>query len=396
MGIFGTVLSFLLISIAFCVCRKVSRMRKTKKNIKSSVSFNDQEKKLLDLSITTNNDRQDYDTPSTTTSMTNKTDSSMMMSSLEPVQITIENFHHHPSHMLSQFQNHHQRIISDEYPLNITLFPPPPAEFCSPQSSMIATTTNGQLQYSNSISGNGQPPMHHHQMLQQPLTANKPPFSNIFISVSVNSQDPLDNHDMNMYPDLLNIPNRVKNSLTTSNLAPSSPSAMPTSQIVPINIESYATLPRNKMLSSSGKAKGPVSILKNSCKNYEQSIPEEACVAGLLMSSKISELGKCVTCNLGSRHDNMGPRVTASGNSTLSIPDDERDEQEAADRDEQSLFEQREQLQADQMLNLNFNHHLHHRNSSPSPPPAKPTHLQLQPCISPPSSSLMPNDFVSL
>lgn len=62
MGIFGTV--FLLISISFvvCLCKRTTRQHRhaNKAGVKSSVSFNDQEKKLLDSSVTTTtNDRGD-------------------------------------------------------------------------------------------------------------------------------------------------------------------------------------------------------------------------------------------------------------------------------------------------------------------------------------------------
>ncbi|CAO1411589.1 unnamed protein product, partial [Diamesa hyperborea] len=421
LGIFGTIISFLLISIMFCVCRKLARRRKHRKNIKNSVSFNDQEKKLLDLSITTTtNDRdRDYNemlnTPSST-GATHKSDSSII--ALEPVQITIENFHH--PHSLQHHLQHHNngRRMGDEFPLNISLFPPPPPEFCTSTQHL-------------------------------PLTTNKPPFGNIFISVSV-TQDAIDN-DSNMYPDLLNIPNRIKNSLTANNLSSSlvttslasstvqplnqttitsttlpisqpTPSLIATSTIVPINIESYATLPRNKLLSSasstsssssaSGSFKQPVSILKQTKKNYDNKqrnnglMESENCMsAGLIISGNNSDISnKCVSCNINSRHDNMGPRYTASGNSTLSIPDEEREEQENLQQQKiQTSQQQHQQLQPreqlsspDQLLNHHNNsyrlHHHHQQQQQHSPTE------QLSPQNQIPSSTnlLMPSDFVSL
>jgi Leucine rich repeat/Immunoglobulin domain len=380
-GIFGTIVFFLLVSIVFCVCRKVTIRRRMKKNIKGSVSFNDQEKKLLDLSITTTTDRErDFgELLNTPSSATNKTDSSIIP--LEPVQITIENFHHP--------HNFHRR---DEFPLNIGYFPPPPPEFCSAaattQSSLMSTTpsvqqTNGQLQYGR----------------------NPANFGNIFISVSL-TQDSLDN-DLNMYPDLLNIvPNRMKSSSTANNLS-ATPPVVPTSQIVPINIESYATLPRNKLLNAgtcSGKA--PVSILKQTKKNYDRGGGEGECMAGLMMRSGSSSdiSNKCVSCTLKS--DNMGLRVTASGNtaatttttaSALSIPDEELEEDELPPpgRSDEDVGEH---------VTTNNNHHLvaasyHHNHSTPveqfeqlSPPPPPKGIMRDQAS----ASMLMPNDFVSL
>lgn len=428
LGIFGTIISFLLIAILFCVCRKIAHRRRTKKNIKGSVSFNDQEKKLLDLSITTTNDRdRDYtemlNTPSTTTSTTNKTDSSII--ALEPVQITIENFHH-PHNLQHHHLQHHHRRMGDEFPLNISLFPPPPPEFCtaSVQSSLMApqhqqhpttmgiapSSTNGQLFQHTGNSG-----QHLRQQNSLPLTTNKPPFGNIFISVSL-TQDSLDN-DLNMYPDLLNIvPNRMKNSSTTNNISSASstsssisiqPPVIPTSQIVPINIESFATLPRNKLLSSSSPSsgsRGPVSILKQTRKNYDNTrmLESENCMAGLLMTGN-SDIGtKCKSCIL--KNDNMGLRVTASGNSVLSIPDEEPEDEVVCENSslhshhhqQQQQHEIREQLPAstEQMLS----HHLtsasyHHHNHSPpeqlSPPPPPKSQA-------PSATLLMPSDFVSL
>lgn len=392
MGIFGTIISFVLISFVFCVCRKITSRRRTKKNIKGSVSFNDQEKKLLDLSITGNDRDRDYgeilNTPSST-SATNKTDSSII--ALEPVQITIENFHSHP-HNLQHHLQHHRGRMGEEFPLNISLYPPPPPEFCTSttQSSLMTTvsgtapsSTNGQLYQQNNNH------LRHNQHL--PLTASKPPFGNIFISVSV-TQDPLEN-DFNMYPDLLNIvPNRIKNSSTTNNLSSASsslcstppPPNIPTSQIVPINIESYATLPRNKLLNSSG-TKTPVSILKQTKKNYDKNMFEDDdCIVPVLRrtgsNSDISN--KCVSCSL--KNDNMGLRVTASGNSILSIPDEELEDEEALTsiRDHQHQQESREQMCLASAASY------HNEQLSPPPPPKS---------QAPPSAALlMPSDFVSL
>lgn len=393
MGVFGTVFSFLLISIVFCACRKLTTRRRTKKNIKGSVSFNDQEKKLLDLSITTTNDRdRDYgdmlNTPSSTSA--NKTDSSII--ALEPVQITIENFHH--PHNLQHHLQHHRRM-GDEFPLNISLFPPPPPEFCTAtaQSSLMSgsapSSTNGQLYQQNSNHH-----LRHNQHL--PLTTNKPPFGNIFISVSV-TQDPLEN-DLNMYPDLLNIvPNRMKNSSTGNNLStlPSScstPPHIPTSQIVPINIESYATLPRNKLLNSASGTKAPVSILKQTKKNYDKNAMaeggDEVAVVGLRRSGSSSDISsnKCVSCNL--KNDNMGLRVTASGNSILSIPDEELEDEEG--EEEGAASQEPIHAEAEQQLHNHITSNSYHQNHSVSE--------QLSPSNSqaPSASLLMPNDFVSL
>ncbi|XP_053678640.1 uncharacterized protein LOC128729016 [Anopheles nili] len=170
LGIFGTIFGLLSLSVVVCLVKRKLRMRRRRKTIKNSVSFNDQEKKLLDLSITTN-ERQEFSASDVVTPST-KTDSTIAM---EPVQITIESI---------------ATSKREEYPLNVGVFPPPP-EFCT-------------------------------QMISNPT------ISNIYISVSV-TQDPLEGAEVNMYPDLLNIPNRHQKGPP---------------KISPVSVASYATLPR--------------------------------------------------------------------------------------------------------------------------------------------------------
>ncbi|XP_035778822.1 uncharacterized protein LOC118459500 [Anopheles albimanus] len=183
LGIFGTIFGLLALSVVVCLVKRKLRMRRRRKTIKSSVSFNDQEKKLLDLSITTN-ERQEFSASDVMTPST-KTDSTIAM---EPVQITIESIATASAAAAAATKR-------DEFPLNVGVFPPPP-EFCT-------------------------------QMISNPT------FSNIYISVSV-TQDPLESTaEVNMYPDLLNIPNRAKGSGVHG------PKALP-----PASVASYATLPR--------------------------------------------------------------------------------------------------------------------------------------------------------
>ncbi|KAG4080201.1 hypothetical protein HA402_008272 [Bradysia odoriphaga] len=249
LGTFGTVFGLIIISFLVCLCKKSTQRRRTIKNIKGSVSFNDQEKKLLDLSITTN-DRQDSceiaHTPST-----NKTESVL---ALEPVQITIENMSR-----------------NDEFPLNVGVFPPPP-EFCS---NVVAN----------------------------------PAYGNIFISVSL-TPDAMENPDVNIYPDLLNIPNRV------------------IGKLFPINVSSYVTLPRNNRHRSNAP-NDTTNRLQNVI-NYQNletnhmndgvgNVGAVSLCAGCLKNQDqyASTLGKdeCeITTSLYPiKYDNMGRRITASG-----------------------------------------------------------------------------------
>ncbi|XP_017007765.2 uncharacterized protein kek6 [Drosophila takahashii] len=204
MGIFGTV--FLLISISFvvCLCKRTTRQHRhgsNKAGVKSSVSFNDQEKKLLDSSVTTTtNDRGDsYGIDNQPTSIgLNKADSAGM--GFNQIEIHAVESHRHGSMLVQQQQQQQQQQqlqggpgmrqqmsvptsmaghthshpaqISEEFPLNVGVFPPPP-EFCS---NIVPNPAFG---------------------------------GNIFIRVSV-TQDMLDGADLNMYPDLLNIPKRMQ------------------------------------------------------------------------------------------------------------------------------------------------------------------------------------------
>lgn len=287
LGTFGTVFCLIIISFFVCVCKKSSQRRRNVKNIKGSISFNDQEKKLLDLSITTN-DRQDsselVNTPSTA-----KTESVI---ALEPVQITIENLSRN----------------NDEFPLNVSVFPPPP-EFCS-------------------------------------NVVPNPAYGNIFISVAL-TQDAIDNPE-HMYPDLLNIPNRV------------------IGKLFPINVSSYATLPRNRQQrgangtasggpSTSAEASknnhlqnvinyqnletthlnesGSISLCAGCLKNQEPQYADTVTSTSLTIDpSKVKAKSfkrGVVDPKAGAypKYDNMGRRITATGaigaQSTLSIPDEE-------------------------------------------------------------------------
>lgn len=285
LGTFGTVFGLIIISFFVCACKRSSQRRRSVKNIKGSISFNDQEKKLLDLSITTN-DRQDsseiVNTPSTA-----KTESVI---ALEPVQITIENLSRN----------------NDEFPLNVGVFPPPP-EFCS-------------------------------------NVVPNPAYGNIFISVAL-TQDAIDNPEQ-MYPDLLNIPNRV------------------IGKLFPINVSSYATMPRNRH--QRGNGAGPSTSAEASKNSHLQNVINyqnletthlnesgsiSLCAGCLKNQDPHPQYGDAVASTsltidptkvktkssfkrnvdpkmtAYSKYDNMGRRITATGaiggTSTLSIPDEE-------------------------------------------------------------------------
>lgn len=233
---------------------------------------------------------------------------------------------------------------SDEFPLNVGVFPPPP-EFCS-------------------------------------NVVPNPAYGNIFISVSL-TQDAIDNPDLNIYPDLLNIPNRV------------------IGKMFPVNLASYATLPRNNRQRQQGSGqnyigqshhgpaekcnsrlqnvinyqnletshlndKGAISLCAGCLKSqdHQYSLAVGGVVGGgggvsgggtdCVSNNGISFVAPTIVGGGGGggggsnssqtgseendnhlqssmsvypKYDNMGRRITASGNSTLSLPDeDEEDE----------------------------------------------------------------------
>lgn len=417
LGTFGTVFGLFIISFLVCLCKKATARRRSLKNIKGSVSFNDQEKKLLDLSITTNDRQDSCEIASSATGshlhqhhhqnhqqqkqqnqhhhqLQNKNPSSTVnhhtesVLSLDPIQITIENVTCGGGSVIGSSNGIQRREISDsvcenntqmtfrskeispssaataaslsistspsdEFPLNVGVFPPPP-EFCS-----------------NVIPN--------------------PAYGNIFISVSL-TQDAIDNPELNIYPDLLNIPNRV------------------IGKMFPVNLESCATLPRNKTRGStanqSGQSlyqthhgpadkcnsrlknvinyqnletshlndKGAISLcagcLKNQDHQYALAVGGATSVNGgafdCVSKNGISFVATPTVVNCGGvggsnssqtdseetdnhlppltppmsvypKYDNMGRRITASGNSTLSLPDEDN-EDELMQKEQQIVY----------------------------------------------------------
>lgn len=244
-----------------CRTRRGKRHRRKGGGVKGSVSFSDQEKKLLDVSITTT----DRDAASQTRGSCELLQAELELleqapSNLElcgagvvpspsvgsssaeaPVHITIES--HHRGHQAS--------AVEDPCTLPVAVFPPPPPEF------------------STSV-----------------LPAGA--FGNIFISVSV-SQDPgrrlhshLPHQHLDVatrYPDLLDMTCGRDAAAATAFSVPSA---------------GLATLPRRQLRPANSSSAASGSGLP--------ALPE-------------------MTSSVAAHYDNMGPRVTAGGSSTLSLPD---------------------------------------------------------------------------
>nr|XP_018910519.1 PREDICTED: leucine-rich repeats and immunoglobulin-like domains protein 1 [Bemisia tabaci] len=219
-----SVVSVLVVAASTCCyChlrrRGESRRHRRKAKLMSSMSFNDQEKKLLDVSIATSTDRQ----TGSLDGISSHADMEMLEQSMQsiplepPVHITIES--HPPTD-----------------PNAALVYPPPP-------------------EFSTSI-----------------LPAGA--FGNIFISVSVNQEphSPCPS-DITKYPDLLDI-NPSKSTVSVGT-GPNTPLT-----------QFYTTLPRRPRLKPGPP---PPGILRSGHPRLT--------------------------------YDNMGPRVTADGSSTLSLPD---------------------------------------------------------------------------
>lgn len=144
------------------------------------------------------------------------------------------------------------------------------------------------------------------------------------------TQDVIDNPEQ-MYPDLLNIPNRV------------------IGKLFPINVSSYATLPRNRHQRSGSLGNGNnVNTCAASNKNHQSATTSDSKNTRLqnvmnyqnldTTTTHINEsdsMPLCTSCLkkqdpnktivYPNKYDNMGRRITASGNSILSIPDEEKE-----------------------------------------------------------------------
>ncbi|KAK7601556.1 hypothetical protein V9T40_008997 [Parthenolecanium corni] len=213
----------LLVIILYHTHRCLSRRRRRRNKLKGATSFSDQDKKLLDVSITTT-DRQ-----------TGSCEGFGSQPDLEMLEQSVQSL---PSEMRDQPV--HITIESHATDPSISLFPPPP-EFST------STLPHGA-------------------------------FGNIFISVSV-GQEPLTSgpgSDSTRFPDLIDVARKGKVSVGTTNPAAESTTG-----------SFFATLPRRS--------------LQHRLKESE-----------VLVSRNGSA---------GPQYDNMGPRITADGSSTISLPE---------------------------------------------------------------------------
>ncbi|XP_054729742.1 uncharacterized protein LOC129238666 [Anastrepha obliqua] len=287
MGTFGTIFLLILISFVVCLCKRTTRQRRhpKKSGVKPSVSFNDQEKKLLDLSITTTTaDRGDScGMDNNTTTTMSKTESVI---GFEPIEIhatdnmrgAAANHNHHQLTHQQQLQQHHAHMAgagsvgsggggggvvnSMMQPSRQQLMAVADGS-CSvvgiPTSMASVVGAVGTKAHPNAIPeefplnvGVFPPPPEFCSNI-----VPNPAYGNIFISVSV-TQDMLDGADISMYPDLLNIPKRQMNadgnsiqagvSVTSGSGAGNTTTTntlLPTGTTTAVNVSSFATLPRN-------------------------------------------------------------------------------------------------------------------------------------------------------
>lgn len=207
------VLFMLMITFLCHIRRQTLKKRRRRNKLKGSVNFSDQDKKLLDVSITTT-DRQ----TGSCEGFGSQPDMEMIEQSVQSIPLELRD------------QPVHITIESHATDPSISVFPPPP-------------------EFSTSILPHGT-------------------FGNIFISVSV-GQEPPTNMDGTRYPDLIDVARKGgKVNVGTT----------------PDPISYFATLPRR----------------------------------GLQHRLKESEV---MVSRAGPQYDNMGPRITADGSSTISLPE---------------------------------------------------------------------------
>lgn len=213
--IIGSAISVLFVFMITFLCqirRRTVKRRRRRNKLKGSVNFSDQDKKLLDVSITTT-DRQ----TGSCEGFGSQPDMEMMEQSVQSIPLELRD------------QPVHITIESHATDPSISVFPPPP-------------------EFSTSILPHGA-------------------FGNIFISVSV-GQEPPGSIDSTRYPDLIDVARKNKVNMGSS----SNP------------VSYFATLPR---------------------RNLQSRLKESD-----VMNSRI-----------GPHYDNMGPRITADGSSTISLPE---------------------------------------------------------------------------
>ncbi|XP_023034418.1 uncharacterized protein LOC6648090 [Drosophila willistoni] len=266
MGIFGTVFLLIAISFVVCLCKRTTRQHRhaQKAGVKSSVSFNDQEKKLLDSSVTTTtNDRGDsYGIDNNPNSISiNKVESALGYNQIEIH--SVEN-HRHAGNMLvaahqqqqqqqhqqQQQQQQHQQQQQQQHPGQ---GPPGQPQHMRQQLMTVKDPTCGIISVPTSMAGHPHAGHPHAGQISEEFPLNvgvfppppefcsnivpNPTFGgNIFIRVSV-TQDMLDGADLNMYPDLLNIPKRLQDCSGASVDANTGAVTIPEGQ--------FATLPRH-------------------------------------------------------------------------------------------------------------------------------------------------------
>ncbi|XP_039294491.1 LOW QUALITY PROTEIN: leucine-rich repeat-containing protein 24 [Nilaparvata lugens] len=314
----GAAVSMLLMSSLLLIClacrvRRKAMLRGKKgaarRQMKGSASFSDQDKRLLDVSITTTTDGRAATTGSC--DGLSQQDMEMMETSMHSLPLEVCD---QPVHITIESHSGATSTLGAHPPTSIepVVFPPPP-EF----------------------SGNS----------TLPATA----YGNIFISVSVGQDGgPV---EPPRYPDLLDLPHRKSKSVGTdtsayfptlstsatesstyfTTLPPRSATEFATLQNgVSDQAQFFTTLPRQATLPN-GAATDPQPVygpgfteLPRSATTFA-TLPRQPSSKVLPPTKTIKKVDQCIsttTPKLPPHYDNMGPRVTAKGScSTLSLPD---------------------------------------------------------------------------
>jgi hypothetical protein len=360
----GTVVTALTAGMCLCLCSR-SRRKKTKRKSKltGSVSYTEQEKKLLDCSITERaSGTVSFEGMSQTDMELLTRDPSTVDLSSEPVHITIENL---PSDILN---NGMPSSSSGTYPggngAPYVIPPPLPAPQSMQPTQQSSILPRGALA----------PPPEFSSALP-PST-----FGNIFISVKdPNLSSPVTQDDITRYPDLLDLPHRSKGTGSAGGISVTAGSERPPS--IAGNFHhphhhhtlghhhnhhphAHIHLNHHHHHSPTGQfyqahqdvsrcCAGSLAQIYSAC---DQCVPE-AQIGDALLAAACATLPRRPRTNsaeggkygkvIGATHlvrvrphyDNVGPRVTASGGSgsVLSLPEATTEEEEAAAKDQKAI-----------------------------------------------------------
>lgn len=311
-SIFATIFIVIIVSIIVCLCQRVLRYKRKNNNLKNSISFNEQEKKLLDLSITTNDRPDSFESKSV--SVKQELISNTPVISLEPIPIPIES-----------------KSPNDE------VYPPPP-EF---SHNIMPNPSCGNVYFSLSLAQNKQ--LNKYPDLlnisnyerRKSLTGNWPshltqPRTNQTAWLALAEGGPHTSyHQPNFKPhSILKDPNSIVNKNPTHNCTQlniqdlvSASELEPCKSDCPhfsgFNVPEYNNVKINYYLNS-GNSTNPICMV---CVHDGDTIKK-------LRPTDISDESVYSSQLSFSNYDDIGLRIKVNDSSTISLPDEQQKENE--------------------------------------------------------------------